>query len=44
LAAIGLKVSFAQLFRSGRQGLGFGLLIFAVQTALVVALLLLNRL
>lgn len=39
LAAIGLKVSFAQLFRSGRQGLVFGLLIFAVQAVLLVVLM-----
>jgi uncharacterized integral membrane protein (TIGR00698 family) len=39
LAAIGLKVSFAQLFRAGRQGLGFGLLIGVVQTALLLLLL-----
>lgn len=40
LAAIGLKVSFGELFRSGRKGLGFGLLIFAVQFALVALLML----
>lgn len=40
LAAIGLKVSFGELFRSGRKGLGFGLLIFLVQIALVAALML----
>jgi uncharacterized integral membrane protein (TIGR00698 family) len=39
LAAIGLKVSFAQLFRSGRQGLVFGLVIFGVQFMLVWLLL-----
>ncbi len=39
LAAIGLKVSFGELFRSGRKGLGFGLLIFAVQFALVALLM-----
>ncbi len=38
LAAIGLKVSFAQLIRSGRKGLGFGLLIFVIQLALMVVL------
>lgn len=41
LAAIGLKVSFGELFRSGRKGLGFGLLIFAVQFALVMFLVVL---
>jgi uncharacterized integral membrane protein (TIGR00698 family) len=39
LAAIGLKISFGELFRSGRKGLGFGLLIFLVQLALVVVLM-----
>lgn len=39
LAAIGLKVSFGELFRSGRKGMGFGLLIFAVQFALVALLM-----
>ena len=39
LAAIGLKVSFGELFRSGRKGLGFGLLIFLVQIALVATLM-----
>lgn len=39
LAAIGLKVSFAQLFRSGRKGLLFGLLVFAIQLALVAVLM-----
>lgn len=39
LAAIGLKVSFGELFRSGRKGLGFGLLIFAIQLALIVLLM-----
>jgi uncharacterized integral membrane protein (TIGR00698 family) len=36
LAAIGLKVSFAQLFRSGRQGAVFGLVILAVQFGLLL--------
>lgn len=40
LAAIGLKVSFAQLFRSGRKGLGFGLIVFAIQVTLVAVLML----
>jgi uncharacterized integral membrane protein (TIGR00698 family) len=38
LAAIGLKVSFRDLFLSGRKGLGFGLIVFAIQVALVVLL------
>jgi uncharacterized membrane protein YadS len=41
LAAIGLKVGFGELFRSGRQGLGFGLLVFAIQFALVAVLMVL---
>jgi len=41
LAAIGLRVSFAQLFRSGRQGLLFGLVIFGVQFALLLLLMVL---
>jgi uncharacterized integral membrane protein (TIGR00698 family) len=41
LAAIGLKVSFAELFRSGRKGMGFGLLVFAIQFALVAGLMVL---
>jgi uncharacterized integral membrane protein (TIGR00698 family) len=39
MAAIGLKVSFAQLFQSGRKGLLFGLVIFAIQVLLVSTLL-----
>ena len=41
LAAIGLKVSFAELFHSGRKGLGFGLIVFAIQFALVAGLMVL---
>lgn len=41
LAAIGLKVSFRDLFVSGRRGLGFGLVIFLIQLALVAGLMLL---
>lgn len=40
MAAIGLKVSFAMLFNSGRKGLLFGLLLFALQLAIVGGLLL----
>lgn len=40
LAAIGLKVSFGQLFRSGRKGLAFGLVVFVAQLAVVAALML----
>ncbi len=40
MAAIGLQVSFRGLFRSGRRGIGFGLLVFAIQIALVGAMLL----
>lgn len=39
LAAIGLKVGFRELLTSGRKGLGFGLLVFVLQVALVAALL-----
>lgn len=39
LAAIGLKVSFRELYMSGRKGLGFGLIVFAVQMALVALLM-----
>lgn len=39
LAAIGLKVSFGELLASGRKGLGFGLIVFAVQLGLVAVLL-----
>lgn len=35
MAAIGLKVSFSKLFQSGRKGIGFGLIIFAIQLLLV---------
>ncbi|MBX2978668.1 MAG: putative sulfate exporter family transporter [Flavobacteriales bacterium] len=41
LAAIGLKVSFGELLASGRKGLGFGLIVFAVQFALVAGLMVL---
>jgi uncharacterized membrane protein YadS len=41
MAAIGLKVSFRKLYQSGRQGVGFGLIIFAVQLLLAVVLMLL---
>jgi uncharacterized integral membrane protein (TIGR00698 family) len=39
LAAIGLKVSFGQLYRSGRKGLGFGLIVFVIQLGLVLVLM-----
>lgn len=39
LAAIGLKVSFRELFVSGRKGLGFGLMVFAIQLGLVAGLM-----
>ncbi len=38
MAAIGLKVSFTQLLNSGQRGLKFGLVIFAIQMALVVGI------
>ncbi|MCB9257157.1 MAG: putative sulfate exporter family transporter [Chitinophagales bacterium] len=36
MAAIGLKVSFKSLWQSGKMAIGFGLIIFAVQTLLAV--------
>lgn len=39
LAAIGLKVSFRELFAHGRKGLGFGLLVFVIQFALVAVVM-----
>lgn len=39
MAAIGLKVSFKVLYDSGRQGVFFGLLMFALQLALVAGLI-----
>lgn len=39
MAAIGLKVSFKKLYQSGQKGLGFGLIVFAVQILLVAALM-----
>lgn len=41
MAAIGLKVSFRKLYESGRKGVGFGLLMFAIQIAVVGAMMLL---
>ena len=38
LAAIGLKVSFRELYLSGRKGLGFGLVVFVIQVGLGVGL------
>ena len=38
MAAIGLKVSFTKLLNSGQRGLKFGLVIFAIQLALVVGI------
>jgi uncharacterized integral membrane protein (TIGR00698 family) len=38
MAAIGLKVSFMKLLHSGQRGLKFGLVIFAIQMALVVGI------
>lgn len=36
MIAIGLRVSFASLFQSGKRGLIFGLLLFVVQTSIVL--------
>jgi uncharacterized integral membrane protein (TIGR00698 family) len=38
MAAIGLKVSFTKLINSGQRGLKFGLVLFAIQLALVVGI------
>lgn len=40
MAAIGLKISFAKLFSAGKQGLGFGIIIFAAEILLISALML----
>jgi len=39
MAAIGLKVSFKKLYQSGQKGLGFGLIVFAVQVAIIALLM-----
>lgn len=39
MAAIGLKVSFKKLIRSGRKGLSFGLIMFLIQVALLTTYL-----
>jgi uncharacterized membrane protein YadS len=39
MAAIGLKVSFQKLFQSGRKGIIFGLLLFALQIIIVAGLM-----
>lgn len=39
MAAIGLKVSFRKLIQSGKKGLGFGLIIFAIQLGLLTIFL-----
>lgn len=43
MAAIGLKVSFRYLFQSGKKGMLFGLIIFAIQLILVSVLMLLVK-
>jgi uncharacterized integral membrane protein (TIGR00698 family) len=43
MAAIGLKVSFAGLYRSGRKAIGFGAIIFGVQIAILSTLMLLSK-
>jgi uncharacterized membrane protein YadS len=35
MAAIGLKVSFRQMFTSGKRGVGFGLILFLVMILLL---------
>lgn len=44
MAAIGLKVSFAKLFQSGKKGIGFGLLLFGIQLGILAFTLLLMHL
>jgi uncharacterized integral membrane protein (TIGR00698 family) len=39
MAAIGLKVSFKNLYNSGRRGIVFGTIVFAVQVMLIVFLM-----
>jgi uncharacterized membrane protein YadS len=39
MAAIGLKVSFVKLIQSGKKGITFGLLIFALQIILVAIII-----
>lgn len=39
MAAIGLKISFQTLFKSGRKGFIFGLVIFGIQLLILVALI-----
>jgi uncharacterized integral membrane protein (TIGR00698 family) len=39
MAAIGLKISIGQLFRTGRVALGFGVLLFAIQAGLFAGLI-----
>jgi uncharacterized integral membrane protein (TIGR00698 family) len=41
LAAIGLKISFAKLFTTGRQGLVFGAITFALELLIIALLMLL---
>lgn len=39
MAAIGLKISISKLFRTGRVALGFGVIIFIIQTLIVLGLI-----
>jgi len=41
MAAIGLKVSFKNLYHSGKKGVGFGLMVFVIQILLVTGLMIL---
>lgn len=43
MAAIGLKISFKQLVRSGKKGLMFGVVIFAVQLAVLGTLMMVTN-
>jgi uncharacterized membrane protein YadS len=39
MAAIGLKVSFKNLYYSGKRGIVFGAIVFSVQIILIVLLM-----
>lgn len=40
MTAIGMKISFANLYKSGRKAIGFGFIIFAIQLLVISVLLL----
>lgn len=43
MVAIGLKVSFSQLFHAGRKAFGFGIVLFVLQIAVVLLLIWVQR-